>query len=72
MSDDFFHNLFSDDRRNDDGGEEPTFDIHDFKKWLSSQKNEGESFRESFEKNRKEKLRKKFHKRMKDKFKDGK
>lgn len=67
---DFFADLYDDDSINEDTPE-PTFSIHDFKKWLAKQKNP-ETLSESVERKKKEDLKIKFKQKIRDKLKKKK
>jgi hypothetical protein len=57
----YFDDIFNFDDDEERGGKEPSFSLHEFKKWLSKQKDKP---KDSY----KEEMREKFKKRVKDKI----
>lgn len=62
---DFFADLYDDDKRED--GEEPSFSLYEFKKWLSRQNKQDKKPSESIEEDKKNDLKAKFKERFKEK-----
>ena len=61
---DFFADLYD----NDDDGQEPTFSLYDFKKWLSRQKGKPADLTEARHQQEKDVLREQFKERFKDRL----